>query len=286
PPAASARPGPRAPARPTRSCRFLRDLLGLRVVAGDLVALGWRALLLVFVSLIVTVASGFLIARLLRQPRDTASVAATSVAVCGASAALAASAMAPRREGLERDTTVIIIAVSLLSSAVMILYPAIAHLMAYTPQQTSLLLGAAIHDVAQVVGAGFAISPEVGVQAVTVKLIRVACLLPVVMAWGVFHARGRKMEPGANAALPAMPFFLVGFFVLAAIASLGLVPAPIADIGKQSAGWALAAAVAAIGLKTSIGELRSVPGALLVALLGQTLLQLLAVMLLIALLFN
>lgn len=258
-------------------------LLGLRVVAGDLVSLGWRAILLVILSLCVTIAGGYLIARLLGQPRDTASVAATSVGVCGASAALAASAMAPARPGLERDTTVIIIAVSLLSTAVMVLYPALAELVGYGPIQSSLLFGAAIHDVAQVVGAGFAVSPEIGVQAVTVKLIRVACLLPVVLVWGFMHGRSREM--GDSSSPPGLPIFLIGFFLLSAVASYGLLPAPLRELGGASAGWALAAAVAAIGLKTSLGDLRTVPPSLLVSLLGQTALQLVTVAALIALLF-
>lgn len=260
-------------------------LLGLRIVAGDLMELGWRAGVLVVTTLAATIVSGYLIARLFRLPSDTASVAATSVAVCGASAALAASAMAPSRPQLERDTTIVIIVVSLLSTAAMILYPLITAMLGFDHLRTSLFLGGAIHDVAQVVGAGFAISPEVGVQAVAVKLIRVACLLPVAMCWGIFHVR-RGTQAGVSAAPPKIPAFLLAFLVLAAFSSAGFVPPAITEMAGVTATWTLAAAVAAIGLKTSIGDLRDAPPALAGAMILQSAVQIVVVALAITLLFG
>lgn len=260
-------------------------LLGLRIVAGDLMELGWRAGVLIVTTLTVTVVSGYLIARLFRLPSDTASIAATSVAVCGASAALAASAMAPPREGLDRDTTIVIVVVSLLSTAAMVLYPLITHMLGYDGLRTSLLLGGAIHDVAQVVGAGFAISPEVGVRAVAAKLMRVACLLPVAMAWGMFHMRTGK-QAGGTGARPTIPAFLIAFLVLAALSSAGLVPKLITDVAGVAASWTLATAVGAIGLKTAIGDLRAAQPALAGAMIVQSLVQLVAVMIAISVLFG
>lgn len=260
-------------------------LLGLRIVAGDLVALGWRAVALVLASLLATVGGGYLIGRRLRLPHDTAAVCATSVAVCGASAAVAAAAMAPRREGLERDTAVVILVVSLLSTAVMILYPPLSHLLGYDGRRTSLLLGAAIHDIAQVVGAGFGVSQQVGVAAVTVKLVRVACLMPVTLAWGLALAPGRVNGSAAHPHLPAPPLFLVGFFALAILASLGLAPKGLTHLGGDIATWCLASAVGAIGLKTSLAELKGVSPTLVWSLFATTLLQLAAVIALTAMLF-
>ncbi|CAN7446192.1 putative sulfate exporter family transporter [Phenylobacterium sp. LjRoot225] len=261
-------------------------LLGLRIVAGDLAALGWRTIALVFVSLLATLVGGYAIARRAGALSDTAAVCATSVAVCGASAAVAAAAMAPRREGIERDTAVVILVVSLLSTAVMVLYPPLCHLLGYDARRTSLVLGAAIHDVAQVVGAGFAVSPDVGLAAVTIKLVRVACLMPVCLVWGSALAH-RRPSAGVRARerLPAPPMFLMGFFVLAAAASLGWTPAGSAQLGADVAAWCLAAAVAAIGLKTSASEVRNAPKALIWTLVATTLLQLTVVIALTTLLF-
>jgi uncharacterized integral membrane protein (TIGR00698 family) len=259
-------------------------LLGLRIVAGDLAGLGWRTVVLVFLSLLTTLAGGYALARRARLPADIAAVCATSVAVCGASAAVAAAAMAPRREGLERDTAIVILVVSLLSTAVMILYPPLCHLLGYDARRTSVVLGAAIHDVAQVVGAGFAVSQDVGLAALTIKLVRVACLMPVCLVWGsIFASRGAG--DGALVRLPAPPIFLLAFVALAAAASLGWTPPGSAKLGADIAAGCLAAAVAAIGLKTSAADLRNAPGALVWTLVATTLLQLVAVIALTTLLF-
>jgi uncharacterized integral membrane protein (TIGR00698 family) len=247
-------------------------LLGLRVVAGDIATLGPATIGLVLGSVAVTVGGGYLIARLFRQPTDVAAVAATSVAICGASAALAASAVVPTRPAMERETLLIIIVVSLLSTVVMVAYPAIAALLGLSGSQTAVLLGAAIHDVAQVAGAGFSVSPETGVAAVTVKMIRVACLLPVVATIGLLAGRGECRDT-ASPPRRLLPAFLVGFFVLALLGSAGAVPAPVASAGGQAATWALTVAVAALGLKTGFGELRSARPALLATLAAQTALQ-------------
>lgn len=262
-------------------------LLGLRVALGDMSALGLEAVLLVIGSVVATLSGGVAIALLLRQKPDTAAIAATSVAICGASAALAAASVAPPRDGLERETTVIIVTVSLLSTVVMLLYPLLARLVGLDDDATSLLLGAAIHDVAQVAGAGFGMSPAIGVDAVTTKMIRIACLLPVVASLAALLAmqRGpaRAGRPGLGATVPG---FLLVFFALAGLAASGLVGAPLLDAGKQAAGWALSTAVAAIGLKTAFADLRTVPPTLLAALAAQTLWQLVVVLALIFLFFT
>jgi len=260
-------------------------LLGFRVVADDLLALGLPALGLVLGSVAATVLGGYGIARLLRQPADLAAVSATSVAICGASAALAASAAVPRRPGLERETVLVILIVSLMSTAVMLGYPVLARGLGLGTDATALLLGAAIHDVAQVAGAGFAVSEETGVRAVTVKMIRVACLLPVIMAIAfVFLPRGDDAQAGKRWRAIRPPLFLVLFFIFAVITSTALLPAGVSQMAGTTAGWLLTAAVGAIGLKTGFGELRAARPSLAVALGLQTLWQLAVVVGLILLL--
>lgn len=252
-------------------------LLGFRVVADDLVSLGWPALSLILASVAATLLGGYAIARLLRQPGDLAIVSATSVAICGASAALAASAAVPRRPGLERETVLVILIVSLMSTAAMLGYPLLARAFDFDADATALLLGGAIHDVAQVAGAGFAVSEDVGVRAVTVKMIRVACLLPVVtvIAFTFLGKADRQGSRRWRAMRP--PTFLVLFFLFAVITSTALFPPYLSALAGTAASWLLTAAVGAIGLKTGFGELRAAKPALALAMMAQTAWQLLVV---------
>jgi hypothetical protein len=77
-----------------------------------------------------------------------------------------------------------------------------------TELSTGLVLGATIHDVAQVAGAGYGVSESVGNTAVIVKLFRVFLLLPVVLAVGWYFARTRAMH-----ARVALPGFALAFLV-------------------------------------------------------------------------
>lgn len=250
-------------------------LLGLKVVLDDVLSLGVGAIATVLAVLLVTVAGGFAIARRLGLKADLAAIAATSVAVCGASAAMAVSAVTPKRAGIERDTAVVVVVVSLLSTVAMLAYPLLAKTLGYDMAATSILLGGAIHDVAQVVGAGFAVSPEVGVAAVALKLVRVACLMPVVLIWGLMYARATPDGKSCGQA-PAPPLFLLGFLGLAALSATGAVPSEVNRIGGELATALLATAVAAIGLRGALGEIREAPRSLFVVLLVVTLLQLAA----------
>ncbi|MEM8983085.1 MAG: putative sulfate exporter family transporter [Pseudomonadota bacterium] len=245
-------------------------LLGARVIVADLAALGGGAIVLVLVSVVVTLIAGFWLARRAGVARDLGLISATSVTICGASAALAAAAVMPKRPGLGRDTALVIVLVSLLSTAVMIGYPPLVTSLGFDGASAALILGGAIHDVAQVVGAGFTVSESVGVQAVTVKMLRVACLVPVVygLAW---HMAAAESTVGARRNLP---WFLWVFIGLSAIASFGLIPEAVRQGVVIGSGALLLTAVAAIGLQTDWRALRAAPISLIGVIVAQTLAQL------------
>ena len=103
------------------------------------------------------------------------------MAICGASAALALAAALPAHPQKERATLFTVVSVSALSTLAMIVYPMIAQALGLDARAAGIFLGATIHDVAQVVGAGYAMSQQTGDVATFVKLLRVAMLLPVIV---------------------------------------------------------------------------------------------------------
>jgi uncharacterized integral membrane protein (TIGR00698 family) len=133
----------------------------------------------------------------------------------------------------------------------MILYPAAASLAGLGDHLAGIFIGASIHDVAQVVGAGYAISPEAGDTATVVKLMRVAMLAPVIVAVGLYtHKRG---EPGDRP--PILPLFVIAFLALVALNSLLPMPELVRDAGSTVSRWCLVAAIAALGMKTRLGDI-------------------------------
>src|SRR5688572_4536417 len=140
-------------------------LLGLRISVAQVMALGLTTVLLVVVSVALTIVLGIALARMCELDARFGVLTGGAVAICGASAALAISAVLPRHKNSERDVTLAVIGVTALSTIAMIAYPIIISATGMDDRQTGVFLGATIHDVAQVVGAGYSVSEETGDSA-------------------------------------------------------------------------------------------------------------------------
>ena len=159
-----------------------------------------------------------------------------------------------------------VIGVSTLSTLAMIAYPLLATWLGMDPKSAGFFIGATIHDVAQVVGAGYSISHEAGDLATLVKLLRVALLLPVILlaSWLARQHMLRETatqgqgQAQAGARPPLLPWFAVAFAVLVGVRSTDLLPAVVVAAGVDLSQACLIAAMAAIGLKTHLKDIVSV----------------------------
>ena len=225
-------------------------LLGVRVTASQIASLGVTPVLTVIVGVGSTILIGSLIAGRLGLGRRFGVLSGGAVAICGASAALAIASVLPRHEESERDTILTVVTVTALSTLAMIFYPILVRALGFDDVHAGVFLGGTIHDVAQVIGAGLTISPEAGDIATYVKLLRVAMLLPVVSVIASTAARGSGKTKG-----PKVPTFLIGFALLVAVNSTGLVPKLAVSAVSQISTWCLVTAIAALGMKTSFKSL-------------------------------
>jgi uncharacterized integral membrane protein (TIGR00698 family) len=224
-------------------------LLGLRITVEQVAGLG--------LSII-----GWTAAKLLGRGGSFGVLTGGAVGICGASAAMAIAAVLPRHPQHERDTIFAVIAVTTLSTIAMVIYPIVAKALGLDDHAAGIFLGGTIHDVAQVVGAGYGISPEAGDVATVTKLFRVAMLVPVVFALSlVFGRRG-----GGTGRRVPLPFFVIAFCLLVAANSFGLVPEVPREFLTELSRWCLVAAIAALGVKTSLKALMTV-GAVPVSLM-------------------
>ncbi len=232
--------------------RFGVALLGARITAEQIGSLGAAPVLLVVGAVAATIAFGRLCAGRLGLSREQGLLSGGAVAICGASAALALAAVMPRHEHAERDTILTVVGVTTLSTLAMILYPLLVGALDLDPSAAGIFLGGTIHDVAQVVGAGYMISPQTGDVATFVKLLRVAMLVPAVLAFSLLF---RRADADAARGRVALPGFLLGFVALVIANSLGWVPKPVAAACNEVSRWCLVVAIAALGIKTSFQRL-------------------------------
>lgn len=245
--------------------RYAIALLGLRIAFADLVALGFSTAVLVVIAMTATVASGFLLARLLGREAGYGAMAGAACAICGASATLATATVVPEYKTKSADIAFTVVMANGISTLVMVAYPPFCAALGLSPQETGVMLGLTIHDMAQVVGAGYAVSEPVGNIAVIVKLFRVFLLLPMVLLIGLWFARQARITGGAGiGAKVPVPVFAVVFLALAALnsilpaTSLAGVYAPVKAVLSEASKWGLLISIAALGLTTSSGAVLSI----------------------------
>jgi uncharacterized integral membrane protein (TIGR00698 family) len=228
-------------------------LLGARITLEQAASLGVVPLVTIAIGVASTIAFGALLSHVLNGGRYFGVLSGGAVAICGASAALAISSILPPQADKERDTVLVVVVITALSTIAMILYPMLVSPLGLDHWHAGVFLGGTIHDVAQVVGAGFTVSPESGEIATVVKLLRVAMLLPVtvVLLWTV----GRGHAEQRFEIRRVLPLFLIGFVVLLLANSAGLLVPSLSNGLSDLSRWCLVTAIAALGTKTSFKSL-------------------------------
>jgi len=248
--------------------RFGVAILGAQVTLGQIAALGWPPVLVALAGLVLCLAAGAWLARRLGLSDELALLTAGAVAICGASAALAIAAVLPRSRTLEQSTATTVAGITIIGTIGMIAFPLLARQAGFTDEQAGTFLGAALHEVVQAVAAGFAFSDGAGETAATVKLIRVACIAPVVAAAGWWVMRRGEEQSGKRP--PLLPLFLIAFLVLAALSSAGAIPGSWLGPLGWLARFCLTVAIVAFGTRISVAILLKAGSRTMIAILLQS----------------
>jgi uncharacterized integral membrane protein (TIGR00698 family) len=252
----------------TRVLRIAVGLLGAQISFAEIMSLGPMPVLIVLGGVILTIVFGSAASRLLGFEGRFGVLTGGAVAICGASAALAISSVLPKGGTAARDTAFTVVCVTALSTLAMIIYPMIAATFQLGDAATGIFLGGTIHDVAQVVGAGYSVSDETGNVATFTKLLRVALLLPVVLTLTLCYRPHRDATMRTPAPVPG---FLLVFVGLVVANSIGVIPSAALAAIKDLSRWCLIAAIAALGMKTSLKALAQVGAKALGLVLAETL---------------
>lgn len=201
--------------------------------------------------------------RVLGLDRDTALLTAGGSAICGAAAVLAMERV------VRPDPSKVAIAVAtvvLFGTLDIFAYPWLFPHLGMDARQFGIFTGATVHEVAQVVAAGTAVTPAAADTAVIVKLTRVMLLVPVLLAisWLAARRSGTTGERGRM----NIPWFALLFVAVSAVNSLVAFPDGLRNALLTLDTLALAAAMAALGLETRFAKLRALgPKPLLLAAL-------------------
>ncbi len=252
----------------TSSKRILKIgviLLGARIMFSDVIALGITPLVITIISCAAVIGLSIYIAKRMKCDQSLGILVGGATAICGASAALAISTLLPKDKNLEKNTLFAVIGATAIGTCAMIFYPVILQWVELDARQAGFLIGGTIHDVSQVVGAGYSVSDEVGDQAILVKLTRVFMLVPVIFFFMSYNKKHLSADEK-----PEFPYFLIAFAALVSVNSLGIIPSEISAIMAQASKWALVMGLTAVGMKTSLAGLFSLGWKPFILLLADT----------------
>lgn len=252
----------------TTGLRWGVALLGFRIAFDQIIDLGLTPVLILTGALALTIASGLILSRLMGLERSLGLLTGGAVAICGASAAAAIAATLPKNKETDRHLVMTVFGITSLSALAMICYPVLAHYLGFSPRQEGIFLGGSIHDVAQVVGAGYSVSPEIGDTATIVKLLRVAMLAPVVLVISI--VMGGRAGAGAKRSV-GIPWFLLLFIGFVLLQSLATIPPTVITVANAASRWFLIAAISALGMRTSLKSLMALGPRPLLLMVSETL---------------
>jgi uncharacterized integral membrane protein (TIGR00698 family) len=243
-------------------------LLGARLTVGQLLATGGSSIVAIAVTVTSALLLGAWLARRLGLVPPLSALITVGMAICGNSAILALS---PIIRAHHRETAYAVSTITIFGLIGVLLLPIAGHFLALSDVTFGTWAGLAVNDTAQVVATGYAYSPPAGDVATVVKLTRNMAILPVLLGatwWAHRQATLTDGAPPAASAIAmvggAVPWFVVGFVVVAALRSLGLLDArlptgaTLADAASFLAALCILVALAGVGLATDIRALLGV----------------------------
>lgn len=247
--------------------RFGVALLGFRVTLDQILGLGTNTLLLVPILVLSSIAISWLIAKLMGRKYLFALLTACAVSICGAAAALAVASVLPNWKERHRDTLFIVVCVTALSTFAMITYPILFTVADFNDIEIGILIGSTIHDVAQVVGAGYAVSNEAGDVATFIKLLRIS-MLPIIVILIAVLLKGD--DESRTISSKAFPWFALGFALCLIVNSSGYIPLIISGFLANVSQWFLVFAIAGLGVSTSLKSMMELGGRSILLMVLQT----------------
>lgn len=211
--------------------------------------LGAKSFSIILVMVIVMLILSYYLAIKLKCPGSTGWLVGFGTTICGSSAI---AALAPSVSKNKEDVAISMSVVNLLGSIGMVILPFVLLKFDLSTSQMGLLIGASLHSVGNVAGAGFSVSNEVGEAAITFKLARVALLSPALI---FFNYLVNKKQGTGLKKLFTLPWYLWSFIVISIAASFIQFSPNFINLMETIGKVILTIAMAAIGLKVSFKNL-------------------------------
>jgi len=222
-------------------------LLGAQVSVVSLKAIGMKGVITVILVVSFTIFGILALSKLFKMSGEFGLLIGVGFGVCGATAV---AAIKPQTRATEEETSYAIALISLCGTLSIFVLPFLGHLMGLSDQTFGAWAGAAVHDVGQVIATASVWSDDAVKSAVVIKLSRVCLLAPIVLILSIRHRRYLAAQGQTNegsAKVPLIPFFVIGFIIVAIIQNVFEIPEGLHDATVLISKVLLGAGLVALG---------------------------------------
>lgn len=234
-------------------------LLGAQLSLQQVAHVGLSSLPVMLGTLVFCLLLAWLAGRAMRAPGDLCILIGVGTAICGASAI---AAVTPTIRARYPDTAYAISTIFLFNVLAVLAFPPIGHALGLGQEAFGLFAGTAVNDTSSVVAAAASYGATAADHAVVVKLVRSLMIIPIVLGLALLVRRRESGAAPASAGGPIagllglVPWFLIGFVVVVAANSAGMIPQAAQGSIRQLAVFLIATALAAVGLSTDVRAVR------------------------------
>ncbi len=238
--------------------RFAIILYGFRITFQNIMQVGLPGIIASSAIVTFTFIIGYFVGtKILKLDRDTTILTSAGSSICGAAAVLATE---PVVKAEPYKSAIAVATVVIFGTTAMFLYPFLykAGFVPFSPKAEGIYIGSTIHEVAHVVGAASAISPDVAKNAVIVKMIRVMLIAPFLIVLGLFLSLKGYNKVKNQKTKIAIPWFAIWFIAVAGFNSFDLLPLSIVNGINQLDTFLLTMAMTALGMETNVKKFKGV----------------------------
>ena len=235
-------------------------LTGATLLLRDILALGWNGLAFIACQMALTIVAAYQIGRHMGFGKKFSLLMGAGNAVCGSSAIATVS---PVVEADSKDKGISITIVNVTGTILMVLLPLITGFVyQHEVLHTSAMIGGTLQSIGQVIASAQLVGGEVVETATIFKIIRIVFIVLVALVYSRVNADrdatplfARGEAAGTKAVKAGVPWFIIGFFLMAILHSLGVIPAPVSAVAKLVSQQFEIIALAAIGMRVKFRDL-------------------------------
>lgn len=238
-------------------------LLGASVSVSAVLAIGPLLIAGIAIVVLAAITTSYAICRALGLPQRMAILVACGNSICGNSAI---AAVAPVIGADGEDVAASIAFTAVLGVVVVLGLPLLVPLLQMSLTQYGVLAGLTVYAVPQVLAATLPIGALSNQVGTVVKLVRVLMLGPVVLLISLLASRlreesdepapgvtaGDRPKPGRPPLHRLVPWFIVGFLVVAGLRTAGWLPTPALQPAATVANLLTTVSMAALGLGVDV----------------------------------